>query len=50
MNSIYDLKHELRLIKGKRVMVCIEHYCDISGMSEYEYLKNKRKQQSSGDQ
>lgn len=41
-DSIYNLKHELKLIKGKRVMVCIDHYCNISGMSEYEYYRKKR--------
>lgn len=46
MDKIYQLKHEVRVIKGKRVMVCIEHFCDIDSMPEGEYYKEKRKQQS----
>jgi len=40
--SIYDLAHKVRLEKGKRVMTCIEHFCDIDSMPEGEYYKQKR--------
>ena len=46
MDSIYDLRHVVRVIKGKRVMVCVEHFCDIDSMPEGEYYKEKRKRQS----
>ena len=42
MTSIFDLKHKVSVIKGKRVMVCIEHFCDIDSMPEGEYYKKKR--------
>lgn len=46
MNSIFDLKHTVRVEKGKRVMVCVEHFCDIDSMPEGEYYKKKREQQT----
>jgi len=42
VKSIYDLPHKVRLEKGKRVMTCIEHFCDIDSMPEGEYYKQKR--------
>lgn len=42
VKSIYDLAHKVRLEKGKRVMTCIEHFCDIDSMPEGEYYKQKR--------
>lgn len=42
VKSIYDLPHKVRLEKGKRVMTCIEHFCDIDSMPEEEYYKQKR--------
>lgn len=46
MNSIFDLKHKVSLVGGKRIMTCIEHFCDIDGMTEGEYYKQKREQKA----
>ena len=42
VKSIYDLPHKVRLEKGKRVMTCLGHFCDIDSMLEGEYYKQKR--------
>lgn len=42
MTSIFDLEHKITLRNKKRVMSCLGHFCDIDGMSEYEYYKQKR--------
>ena len=44
--SIYDLQHKVIVEKGKRIMVCCGHFCDIDGMSEGNYYKNKRERQN----
>ena len=37
-----ELSHSIILRDGKRIAVCNGHFCDIDGLSEYEYLKRKR--------
>lgn len=44
VDSIFDLKHSVIVYKGKRIMACHDHCCDIHGMTEGEYYKQKRLQ------
>ena len=36
------LTHSIQVHNGKRIAVCNGHFCDMDGLSEYEYLKRKR--------
>lgn len=42
IGSLYDLEHSIILHNGKRICVCNGHFCDLDGLSEYDYLKGKR--------
>lgn len=37
-----ELSHSIKLFNGNRIVVCNGHFCDLHGISEYEYLKRKR--------
>ena len=42
IGSLFDLKHTLQEWRGKLVVRCDEHFCDLEGLSEYEILKRMR--------
>lgn len=45
--SFFNDEHKIKIINKKRVCVCIGHFCDLDGISEYEYLQRKLGRDSS---
>ena len=39
--SLFDLEHRIIFEKGKHIVICCHHFCDLDGMSKEEYERQK---------
>lgn len=39
-----DIEHSIIIHNGKRIVVCNGHFCDMDGLSEYQYYQEKKKE------